>query len=214
MEEGGEERERKRTTIFCAARIVIVVYYNYLNHCLHVESKEKENDRKTAEAVHFFRRSMTELEVHVKAALEVLASGPIQCFVQGSCCKVLEVLAKLNTRKLFGIKDAETSVLNKRASLVLGSDVNVTGERRYSKNVPQGTAEWKRAAAELLAEQKRFLKEHFGEYWVILDHFDYGPHVLFALEQHRQRTHGDGISFFISGPLHCLFVIACCCAVL
>jgi hypothetical protein len=190
------------------------VYYNYLNYCLHVESKEKDDDRKKAEAVHLFRRyTSTNLEEQVKAALDKfrLASGPIRCFVQGPCCKVLEDLAKLKKKQLFGIKDAETSILNKRASLLLGSDVNVTG--LPLRNAPQNTVKWKGAAKELLAEQRRLLKEHFGDCWVILDQFDYGPQVLSALAQHRQRTHSDGISFFISGPLHCLFVIACCCAV-
>ena len=64
------------------------------------------------------------------------------------------------------------------------------------------------AAKELLAAQRQLLYENFGDAFVILDRFDFGPQVLFALAQ-RQRTHGDGVSFFISGLLQ---LNVCCCA--
>jgi hypothetical protein len=56
------------------------------------------------------------------------------------------------------------------------------------------------AATKLLAAQRQLLYDKFGSAVVILDRFDFGPQVLFALAQ-RQRTHGDGLSFFISGLL-------------
>jgi hypothetical protein len=56
------------------------------------------------------------------------------------------------------------------------------------------------AATKLLAAQRQLLYDKFGSAFVILDRFDFGPQVLFALAQ-RQRTHGDGFSFFISGLL-------------
>ena len=75
-------------------------------------------------------------------------------------------------------------------------------------STPQGTEAWMAAAKELLAAQRQLLYENFGGAFVILDSFDFGPQVLFALAQ-RQRTHGDGLSFFISGLLQ---LNVCCCA--
>ena len=173
--------------------------------------KGEKNDAKQAETIWNFRQVMsttTDFEDDIKAALEKLADGPIQCFIDPACCQVLEELSKKSMETLFTAKDAETSILIKRAPLVLGSDVSVlkrnNKRQRLSKNTPQDTpqdtVEWKAAAAKLLAEQKRLLREKVGDAWVILEEFDYGPQVLFALAQ-RQRTHGDGTSFFISGLL-------------
>ena len=131
--------------------------YYYSVATTHVEKLRKE-----VEAVYLFRRSATELEANIKIATERLAAGPIRCFVEGGSCKTLEDLSKLNTAKLFETKDAKTSILNTRAPLVLGSDVNA--RKRYPKKSPQFSEEWKRAAAELLAEQKRLVKENFGDY--------------------------------------------------
>jgi hypothetical protein len=77
---------------------------------------------------------------------------------------VLEELSKKNKDTLFGAKDAETSILTKRVPLVLGSDINFSNatKKRLSKTAPQNTLEWMKAAAELLAEQKRLLNEIFG----------------------------------------------------
>jgi hypothetical protein len=106
---------------------------------------------------------------------------------------------------LFETKDAETSIHIKRAPLVAGSDVSSSKTKAKkkvsrSKTTPQGTAAWIAAAAKLLEAQRKLLFEKFGGAFVILDRFDFGPQVLFALAQ-RQRTHGDGLSFFISGLL-------------
>jgi hypothetical protein len=122
------------------------------------------------------------------------------------CCKVLEELCKKNKEALFGdlAPESETSILNKRVPLVLDGDVNASSKKKkkksHSKKAPQGTAEWRTAAALLLAEQRRCLLEIFGDAFIILNKFDFGPQVLLGLAQ-RQRTHGDGLSFFISGLL-------------
>ena len=120
--------------------------------------------------------------------------------IDGDCCKVLEELCKKNKEALFGDSASETSILNKRVPLDLDGDVKEKKKKRYPKNAPQGTAEWRTAAALLLAEQRRFLLEIFGDAFIILNKFDFGPQVLLGLAQ-RQRTHGDGVSFFISGLL-------------
>ena len=80
-------------------------------------------------------------------------------------------------------------------------------KKRLSKTAPQNTLEWMKAAAELLAEQKRLLNEIFGDTFVILDRFDFGPQVLLASTQ-RQRTHSDGLIFFISGLLQFNVIVA------
>lgn len=169
-----------------------------------VQTKSGKADAKQAEAIWRFREitsESTDLQDDTKAALEKLANGPIQCFVNPECCKVLEELSKESKEALFAVEDAETSILIKRAPLVLGSDVQAHPKKqRSSKTTPQGTEKWKSAAAELLVELRRLLTLHVGGAWVLLDKFDYGPQVLFALAQ-RQRTHGDGLSFFISGLL-------------
>jgi hypothetical protein len=142
-----------------------------------------------------------DLQDDVEVALKKLAHGPIQGFIDPECCKVLEDLSKESKIALFEAKDAETSIHIKRAPLVPGSDVNVPKKvRRSSKKTPQDTEEWMAAATKLLAAQRQLLYDKFGSAFVILDRFDFGPQVLFALAQ-RQRTHGDGLSFFISGLL-------------
>ena len=108
-----------------------------------------------------------------------------------------------NKEALFGdlAPESKTSILNKRVPLDLDGDVNEKKTKKsHSKKAPQGTAEWRTAAASLLAEQRRFLLEIFGDAFIILNKFDFGPQVLLGLAQ-RQRTHGDGVSFFISGLL-------------
>jgi hypothetical protein len=122
---------------------------------------------------------------------------------------VLEELSTTSMDTLFGAKDAETSILTKRVPLVLGSDINFSSaiKKRLSKNAPQNTLVWMKAAAELLAEQRRLLNEIFGDTFVILDRFDFGPQVLLASTQ-RQRTHSDGVSFFISGLLQFNVIVA------
>ena len=127
-----------------------------------------------------------------------MACGPIQGFIDPACCQVLEDLSKESKKPLFETKDAETSIHIKRAPLVAGSDVS--GSKKKVSATPQGTAAWIAAAAKLLAEQRKLLFEKFGGAFVILDKFDFGPQLLFALAQ-RQRTHGDGLSVFISGLL-------------
>ena len=115
---------------------------------------------------------------------------------------MLEELCKKNKEALFG-SESETSILNKRVPLDLDGDVNAASlkkKKKMSNKAPQGTAEWRTAAALLLAEQRRFLLEIFGDTFIILNRFDFGPQVLLGLAQ-RQRTHGDGLSFFISGLL-------------
>ena len=116
---------------------------------------------------------------------------------------MLEDLSKESKKPLFETKDAETSIHIKRAPLVAGSDVSSSKTKKKvstSKTTPQGTEAWIAAAAKLLAAQRELLFDKFGGAFVILDRFDFGPQVLFALAQ-RQRTHGDGLSFFISGLL-------------
>ena len=115
---------------------------------------------------------------------------------------MLEELCKKNKEALFG-SESETSILNKRVPLDLDGDVNAASskkKKKMSKKAPQDTAEWRTAAVLLLAEQRRFLLEIFGDTFIILNRFDFGPQVLLGLAQ-RQRTHGDGLSFFISGLL-------------
>ena len=116
---------------------------------------------------------------------------------------MLEDLSKESKKPLFETKDAETSIHIKRAPLVAGSDVSGSKKKvsvSRSKTTPQDTEAWIAAAAKLLAEQRKLLFEKFRGAFVILDKFDFGPQLLFALAQ-RQRTHGDGLSFFISGLL-------------
>ena len=115
---------------------------------------------------------------------------------------MLEELCTKNKEALFG-SESETSILNKRVPLDLDGDVNAASskkKKKMSKKAPQDTAEWRTAAVLLLAEQRRFLLEIFGDTFIILNRFDFGPQVLLGLAQ-RQRTHGDGLSFFISGLL-------------
>ena len=122
---------------------------------------------------------------------------------------MLEELCKKNKEALFG-SESETSILNKRVPLDLDGDVNAVSskkkkkmskkKKKMSKKAPQDTAEWRTAAVLLLAEQRKFLLEIFGDTFIILNRFDFGPQVLLGLAQ-RQRTHGDGLSFFISGLL-------------
>ena len=159
------------------------------------------------EAVHQFRADATNLQDDVTAALQKLANGPLLCLIEdeecGNCCKVLEELCKKNKEALFGdlAPESETSILNKRVPLVLDGDVNEKKQKKsHPKKAPQGTLEWRSAAAFLHAEQQRFLREIFGGTFIILNKFDFGPQVLLGLAQ-RQRTHGDGLSFFISGLL-------------
>ena len=116
---------------------------------------------------------------------------------------MLEDLSKESKKPLFETKDAETSIHIKRAPLVAGSDVSRSKKKvsvSMSKTTPQDSEAWMAAAAKLLAAQRKLLLEKFGNAFVILDRFDFGPQLLFALAQ-RQRTHGDGLSFFISGLL-------------
>ena len=150
-----------------------------------------------------------DLQSDIDAALKKLAHGPIQGFIDSECCKVLEDLSKQSKKALFEDKDAETSILIRRIPLVSGSDVNAPKNKKArSKATPQGTEAWMTAAKKLLEEQKKNLRDNFGDAFVILDRFDFGSQVLFALAQ-RQRTHGDGLSFFISGLLQ---LNVCCCA--
>ena len=155
-----------------------------------------------AKAVWRFRNfTKPDLQNDIDAALEKLAHGPIQGFIDPACCKELEDLSKESKKLLFETKDAETSIHIKRTPLVAGSDVNSAKTKKsMSKTTPQGTEAWIAAAAKLLAAQRELLLEKFGGAFVILDRFDFGPQLLFALAQ-RQRTHGDGLSFFISGLL-------------
>ena len=118
---------------------------------------------------------------------------------------MLEDLSKESKKPLFETKDAETSILNKRTPLVADSDVTVSRSKKkvsvsMSKTTPQDSQAWIAAAAKLLAAQRKLLSEKFGDAFVILDRFDFGPQLLFALAE-RQRTHADGLSFFISGLL-------------
>ena len=113
---------------------------------------------------------------------------------------MLEDLSKQSKDALFEAKDAETSILIRRTPLVSGSDVNAPPKKKARTTTPQGTEAWMAAAKELLAAQRQLLYENFGDAFVILDRFDFGPQVLLASTQ-RQRTHSDGVSFFISGLL-------------
>ena len=116
---------------------------------------------------------------------------------------MLEDLSKKSKKPLFETEDAETSIHIKRAPLVAGSDVSRSKKKvsvSMSKTTPQDSQAWIAAAAKLLAAQRKLLFEKFGGAFVILDRFDFGPQLLFALAE-RQRTHADGLSFFISGLL-------------
>ena len=125
---------------------------------------------------------------------------------------MLEDLSKKSKKPLFETEDAETSIHIKRAPLVAGSDVSRSKKKvsvSMSKTTPQDSEAWIAAAAELLAAQRKLLLEKFGNAFVILDRFDFGPQLLFALAQ-RQRTHADGLSFFISGLLQFNVLLLLC----
>jgi hypothetical protein len=149
-----------------------------------------------------------EIEQMVKTAEDIMIHGPIwDNLTDLDCCSKLETLCMnvKNRKELFETKNSRTSILTKRAPLLLGGDVNSDSKGPVYNGV-QNTIEWKTLAKKLLQGQIDLLDKHFGcGYWIIPEMFDFGCQLLRSLE-YRQRGHADSIAPSLSVVT---FVSAC-----
>ncbi len=103
-----------------------------------------------AEAVFRLRtwEKFPDIENLVKTAERVMIQGPIWDSSKDlmDCCSQLETLCMIrkNKKELFETKNSRTSILTKRAPLLLGGDVN-TGSKGPVYGV-QKTSEWETLA--------------------------------------------------------------------